>query len=180
LERHGIEQYSFRANWLPDGKRIIFLAREPGHNWRFYIQDIEGGAPPRPVSPEGVTGPGYELLVSPDGKYFIGANAQGTRSLYSLSGADAIPIMGLPPGDSVIGWNTDGRSVYVSQTQEMPLKVYRLNLSTGRKELLKEVMPADAAGIFWPNSILITPDGRGYVYKLQRILSDLYLVEGLK
>ncbi len=180
LERHGIEQYSFRASWLPDGKRIIFLAREPGHNWRFYIQDIEGGAPPRAVSPEGVTGPGYELLVSPDGKSFIGANAQGTRSLYSLAGAEPSPIMGLPPSDSVIGWNTDGRSVYVSQTQEMPLKGYRLNLSNGRKELLKEVMPADTAGIFWPNSIFITPDGRGYVYKLQRILSDLYLVEGLQ
>jgi hypothetical protein len=62
----------------------------------------------------------------------------------------------------------------------MPIKVFRLDLATGRRELLKEVMPNDTTGIFWPNSIFVTPDGKGYVYKLQRHLSDLYLVEGLK
>jgi Tol biopolymer transport system component len=179
LERHGIEQYSFRGNWLPDGKRVIFLAREPGHDWRFYIQDIEGGAP-RPVTSEGVSVPGYALLVSPDGKTFVGADAQGTRSLYSTDGGEARLIPGLQTDDEVIRWSADGRSLYVGQVQQMPIKVFRLDLASGRKELLKEVMPTDPAGIFWPNSIFITPDAKGYVYKLQRHLSDLYLVEGLK
>jgi hypothetical protein len=62
----------------------------------------------------------------------------------------------------------------------MPIKVYRLDSSTGHKELLKEITPADPAGIFWPNNIFMTPDGKCYVYKLARFLSDLYLVEGLK
>jgi hypothetical protein len=52
--------------------------------------------------------------------------------------------------------------------------------STGRKELLREVIPADSAGIFWPNFILMTPGGKGSVYSVTRVLSDLYLVEGLK
>lgn len=179
LERHNIEQYSFRGNWLPDGKRIVFLAREPGQNWRFYIQDIEGGGP-RSIQSEGVTATGYGLLVSPDGKSVTGADAQGTPTLYSLEGGAPRPIPGLERGDNVIRWSTDGRSLYVAQKQTVPIKVYRLDLSTGRKDLLKEVMPTDTAGIFWPNSIIVTPDGRGYVYKLQRLLSDLYLVEGLK
>ena len=62
----------------------------------------------------------------------------------------------------------------------MPLRVYRFDPATGRKELLKEVLPVDPAGIFWPNSIFMTPDGKGYVYSVRRVLSDLYLVEGLK
>jgi Tol biopolymer transport system component len=179
LERHGIEQYSFRGNWLPDGKRIVFLGREPGLNWRFYIQDVEGGGP-RSIPSEGVIATGYGLLVSPDGKYVTGADARGTPTLYSLDGGAPRPIPGLERGDNVIRWSTDGRSLYVAQEQTVPIKVYRLDLSTGRKDLFKELTPADTAGIFWPNSIIVTPDGRGYVYKLQRLLCDLYLVEGLK
>ncbi len=35
--------------------------------------------------------------------------------------------------------------------------------------------------IFWLNSIIVmTPDGKGYVYSVRRVLSDLYVVEGLK
>lgn len=179
LERHGIEQYSFKGNWLPDGKRIIFLAREPGQGWRFYIQDIEGGSP-RSIPSEGVTATGYGLLVSPGGKLVTGADAKGTPTLYSLEGGAPRSIPGLESGDNVVRWSADGRSLYVAQEQSIPIKVYRLDLSTGRKDLLKEVMPTDTAGIFWPNSIIVTPDGRGYVYKLQRLLCDLYLVEGLK
>jgi len=41
-------------------------------------------------------------------------------------------------------------------------------------------MPADAAGLNSPNFILMTPDGKGYAYSVSRILSDLYVVEGLK
>ena len=59
------------------------------------------------------------------------------------------------------------------------MKVYRLELATGRKELWRTLMPADAAGV----SSLIpgpTPDGSSYQYSYTRTLSDLYLVEGVK
>jgi hypothetical protein len=50
----------------------------------------------------------------------------------------------------------------------------------GRRELLKEVLPVDLAGVFLRNNIFLTPDGKGYVYSVERVLSDLYVVEGLK
>ena len=40
-------------------------------------------------------------------------------------------------------------------------------------------MPADAAGVN-QIGVIPTPDGDGYVYTFNRILSDLYLVEGVK
>jgi hypothetical protein len=54
--------------------------------------------------------------------------------------------------------------------------------------LWKELRPADAAGLVsvaldlegYPPQILITPEGRTYVYKYFRALSDLFLVEGLR
>jgi hypothetical protein len=53
-------------------------------------------------------------------------------------------------------------------------------LSTGKRKLWKELVPADAAGIDTIRGITITPDARAYVYGYIRTLSDLYVVEGLK
>jgi len=40
--------------------------------------------------------------------------------------------------------------------------------------------PADPAGVSQIGPIVMTPDGRSYIYGYHRTLSDLYLVEGLK
>jgi len=180
LERGPIEQYA-GAGWFPDGKRIALQGREPGRGWRYYIQDVEGGGP-RPFTPEGTTsGAVYAIMISTDGKFVVGINAEQKALIYPVErGASPRPILGLDPEDVVIRWGADGHSLLVERTGEMPIKVYRLDPSTGHKELLKEITPADPAGIFWPNEITMTPDGKWYVYKLNRFLSDLYLVEGLK
>jgi Tol biopolymer transport system component len=179
LEHGPIEQYGKRSGWSPDGKRVIFLGREPGRDWRCYLQGIEGGLP-QPITPESATGSSGEIFISPDGRFVIASDAQHQRSLFPVEGGAPQPISRLEGEDQVIGWSSDGRSLYLARTQEMPIRVYRFDPSTGRKELLKEVMPADPAGIFWPNSIRLTPDGKAYAYSVRRILSDLYVVKGLK
>jgi sugar lactone lactonase YvrE len=110
----------------------------------------------------------------------IASDAQHQRAFYPVEGGAPPPIADLNSSDEVIGWSGDGRSLYVARTREMPIRVYRFDPSTGGKELLKEILPADAAGVWWPNSILMTPDGTGYVYSVRRVLSELYVVEGLK
>ncbi len=179
LERGPIEQYSVGARWFPDGKRIVFQGREPGHDWRYYIQSVEGGLP-RPITPEGTTRTRRGIFISPDGRWVIASDTQHQRSFYPVEGGAPQPISHLESEDEIIGWSSDGRSLYLARTQEMPIRVYRFDPALGRKELQKEVMPADPAGIHWPNYILLTPDGKGYVYSVRRTLSDLYLVEGLK
>jgi hypothetical protein len=42
------------------------------------------------------------------------------------------------------------------------------------------VGPADPAGVRRIENVLVTPDGRHYVYTFARFASDLYLAEGLK
>jgi serine/threonine protein kinase/Tol biopolymer transport system component len=179
LERGPIEQYSGATSWFPDGKRVIFQGREPGHNWRYYLQIIEGG-PPRPITPEGTIGTLQGIFISPDSGLVIASDAQHQRSLYPVEGGAPKPISHLESADEILGWSGDGHSLYLAQTQEMPIRVYRFDPATGRRELLKEVMPADPAGIFAPNNIFMTPDGKGYVYSVRRMLSNLYVVEGLK
>jgi hypothetical protein len=58
--------------------------------------------------------------------------------------------------------------------------VYRLNLNNGQRTLWKQLMPPDPAGVEYVGPILPTPDGKAYVYGYRRMLSDLYVVDGLK
>src|SRR5262249_42114483 len=56
------------AGWLPDGRRVVFSAREKGEGDRIYVQAIDGGEP-RPISPQGVTLLSFGACVSPDGHF---------------------------------------------------------------------------------------------------------------
>ncbi|HXY49769.1 MAG TPA: hypothetical protein VEI01_09995 [Terriglobales bacterium] len=41
-------------------------------------------------------------------------------------------------------------------------------------------MPAYTSGVTDIGPILVTPDGKSYLYEYGRTLSDLYVVEGIK
>jgi hypothetical protein len=73
-----------------------------------------------------------------------------------------------------------GKSLFVYSLSGFAMKVSRLDVATGRRELVKEVIPPDAAGIFTAPRIIFTPDAKGYIYTTRRYLMDLYLAEGLK
>lgn len=177
LERFGIEQFGYGTAWLPDGKTIVFSGKESGRSLRSYLQSVDRGAP-RPVTPDGFLG----TLVSPDGQFLLARDQAEKKALavYPLNGGEARPIPGLEDEDRVIRWALDGRSLYVYRPRERPLKLFKLNLATGQKEPGKEIMPVDLAGIRGPINVLMTPDGRGYIYAFTRYLSDLYLVKGLQ
>lgn len=120
------------------------------------------------------------ISISPDSRLVIALDAQHQRSFYPIEGGAPQPISGLESEDEIIGWSSDGHSIYLAHSQEMPISVFRFDPSTRRRDLLKEITPTDLAGIFWLNSVLMTPDGKGYVYSIRRVLSDLFVVEGLK
>lgn len=78
----------------------------------------------------------------------------------------------------MIGWCADGRSVFVRTSATNPLKIYRLDLSSGRQELWREFSVSDiGAGAI---RVIPTPDGKSYVYGYTRYSSDLFIAEGLK
>ena len=59
-------------------------------------------------------------------------------------------------------------------------RVYRVDLDTGNRELWKELMPVDPGGVERISNVVITPDAKSYAYTFSRLLSDLFVVEGLK
>jgi hypothetical protein len=62
----------------------------------------------------------------------------------------------------------------------MPGHVYQLEIATGRRHLWKTLVPPDAAGVYSIIEFAITPSGHSYFYSYTRLLSQLYLVRGLK
>jgi hypothetical protein len=97
-----------------------------------------------------------------------------------MAGEKLGPAQKLEPGDQVLQWSSDDKSIFINQADGHKARIFRFDLSTGRRTLFREIVPSDAAGYTGPLVPVITPDGSAYAYGGYRILSDLYLVEGLK
>jgi len=166
-----------RAKWLPDGRRFLFSGKEPGHAARIYLQDLSGGKP-TPISPEGIDP--LVLVLSPDGQQVVGIGSDEKAYSYPVAGGEPRAVPGTELGEQPLEWSADAKAIYVYKPGDLPAKVYRLDLSTGHKTLWKELMPSDSAGVSRIGPILLTTDGKSCIYGYHRILSDLYLVEGLK
>jgi hypothetical protein len=80
---------------------------------------------------------------------------------------------------NTLGWSSDGKSIYLS-SQGPTGQFAKLDLATGVIAPWKELRPADPTGVWAVRPSAITPDGKSYVYTFLRVLSDLYLVEGLR
>jgi Tol biopolymer transport system component/predicted Ser/Thr protein kinase len=166
-----------RAAWFPDGKHFLLSGNEAGHGARLYVQDLDGGNP-HPVTPEGTDSLTFSL--SSDGRAVAAVGPDGKGYLYPIPSGEPRPIRGLADGEVPVGWSADANVIYVYLPSDLPAKVYRLNIDTGQRTLWKQLMPPDPAGVEYVGPILPTPDGKAYVYGYRRMLSDLYVVDGLK
>ena len=162
----------------PDGRHLLLQAREPGRGPRLYVQDLAGGSA-RPFTPEGYRTLGIKAL-SPDGATVLVVGPDQKVYLYALAGGEPRVPPGLTNLDNAVAWSEDMRSVYVVRRTERPSRVSRVDLATGKRDFIRELMPSDAAGVINVGPVLMLPDRKSYVFGYQRILSDLHVVQGLK
>jgi hypothetical protein len=90
----------------------------------------------------------------------------------------------LPPleaRETLIRWAADGRSFFTYQSADRKTAIIsRVELASGKREVVKERMPADRAGVTGYDSASISEDGKTIVYSYNRVIGDVYLVDGLK
>jgi hypothetical protein len=163
------------AAWLPDGKNMIVRGAEAGKGRRLYLVDPVRG-PGRAISAEGARD---GMAISPDGKFVAARIGQEIR-ICSVEGTGERPLPGQQLGDVPVSWTGDGSAIYVFRSGPPPVEVFRIAVATGARELWKRLSPPDAAGVETISRVLITPDGKGYVYGYGRRYSDLFVVEGLR
>jgi len=165
----------FNVVWLPDSKSIIFSSAEPGHGDRTYVLEIEGGSL-RAITPEGTLGG----LVTPDGKFVLAIDAKRQRWLFPIAGGEPQKFTVVPnPTERIMGFFPDGKSLRL-RSRSVPVQITRVDIATGKRELWKEIAPADPAGVQSLPVVKFSADGKSYAYTVGRMLSDLYVVDGLK
>ena len=173
--------FDLGAAWLPDGRRVVIAGALPKKGYQLHVIDTLDESV-KPVSPENIWGDAYRpFAVSPDGHYVAGMTKTQTIALYPVD-ANAEPsiVPGIEPGEVPIAWSADGASLFVYRPTALPAQVTRVALATGAREPWKQFSPTDPAGVYKIAPICITPDGTAYAYDALRMLSDLYVVDGLR
>jgi len=167
------------CDWTPDGKDILYAASDNGRPSRLWLQDVATGKT-RAFTGEGVEMLLYSHLVSPDSRVIIARGPDKTLALYPLAGGAPQPLPYVRPTEQPLRWSADGKSLYVYTPGTLPAQVDRVDLPDGRREKWKDLVPADTAGVVFLRPPVITPDGKFYVYSYTRVLSELYLVGGIR
>lgn len=141
--------------WFADSRRVVLMGKEPGHKRRSYVYDLEHNEL-RPLTSEGTV----VMLLAPDGKHMlvgeVGSNNQKVE-VRSFEGGESRPFTALKSQDTPISWSADNQAIFTVQ-RGMPVKVFRINLMTGRRELWKELMHPDPAGLLYLHAPSLTPD----------------------
>jgi Tol biopolymer transport system component len=163
--------------WLPDGRRLVAFGPGPGERSRGWVIDAEDGTV-RPFTEEGVSVVWEMPVVSPDGTRVVGRNPEGQQRVYRLDGGASESIPGVREGDRVLQWTDDDGALFVGHRVGPVWQVRRLDLRTGRETPWTEIAPRTTAGLrlSW---VYLTPNGRFWAHSYSRLLTDLYVAEGL-
>jgi Tol biopolymer transport system component len=164
------------AAWLPDEDQIVFTGVEAGHGMKLYTESLTTGKP-KAISDEGV---GSTPILSRKGDLVADTGPDRKIYIYPIAGAQPRVVPGIEPGEVPTGWSADDRELFVLLRGDIPARVYRVDIATGKRTLWKSLEPADSAGIDTVGRVNLSLDTKSYVYSYVRTLSDLYLVEGLK
>jgi hypothetical protein len=62
----------------------------------------------------------------------------------------------------------------------LPARVYEVHWENGERQLWKEIVIPDPAGVHGIDWLAMTPDGQSYACSCWQELSVLHLVDGLK
>jgi Tol biopolymer transport system component len=164
--------------WTPDGRSLVVAGADDSGASRLYLKDLTGGEI-RPVTPAGIRFSYDARAISPDGLWVVVTGPEGRLIRYPLTGGEGIPVPGAESGDVAAAWAASGDGLFVYRSGSLPTRVDQLDLTSGERQAWLQLSPADPAGVFNVDKLLITADGESYVYSYRRLLSELVLVDGL-
>ena len=172
LNTSGLEAINV-SQFLPGTLDAIVQGRKKEEAWRLY-EVREGANPPRPVSP--AIGH-WMFAVAPDGRAVVTGDPDNRLTLYPLDGGAPRLLPGLPPPLYALQWSADGKSILVCGA-DLPFRLFRYELATGRSELLRDLVPSDPVSALQIYGATATRDFRTIAYSWERVVvSDLYVGE---
>lgn len=165
------------ADWTSDGRQLVVIGNQSGHPVRCWVQSIDSNVL-RAVTPEGIEGSPVTVGHS---DYVSARDASGVLRLYSIDGSEPITAKGVGATDEVVGHRQDSDTLSVTPDSfAIPLQVFRVNIRSGVRERIASISPGDADGVLRIVDPLIFPGGKQWVATEVRVLSTLYMTDGLK
>jgi hypothetical protein len=163
--------------WLDGAQRYLVFGHVPGKRWQCFVWDAGLGTA-QPLCPEGVPD-AFAYYVSPDRKRLLIPLMQGGWRVYQVDGGAAEEVRGVGPGEAVIGWRADSRSVYAvpdgESSDSIPVSI--VEIANGKRSAWKTIHPAQP--VLEIHDLHVTPDGQAYAYNYVTMQSDLYVARGL-
>ena len=162
-------------SWMPGGKEFVFLGHEGEGPLRGYRVSF-GGGPARPLT--NLPGTHSWNCVSPDGKFVLETSAtpnEPEQNVIVELATNKVRNAPLLQGDQPVQWDQDGAHAFVVQKSDVEATIFRVDLNSGKREVWKQIRPADPAGILSLRSFFVTPSGSAYGYSAARGLSSLYV-----
>jgi eukaryotic-like serine/threonine-protein kinase len=175
VETSGLESInSGWARFLEDGQRIIANGNQQGHASRCYVLELAGGKATA-VTPEGIKcGPS-----SPDNRFVVGVGANSAAAIYPIAGGPSLAIPSLESGFVPVQWSSDGTALFGYHSGELPSKIYKVAIATGKQTVVQELRPGAPAGVVSVSPVIVSRDGTRFAYSYNEALSVLYLISGL-
>ena len=163
------------AQFLANGKQILVNGNEKGRGRRCYVLSVDGGKATA-VTPEGVTcGPS-----SPDSRFLIGVDSNSAVAIYPVMGGPARSIPNLESGFRFIQWSQDGSMIFGYKPGELPSKIYKVEIASGKETTVHQLRPSAQAGIVIVTPVVVSRDGSRFAYSFNQALSTLYLISKLQ
>lgn len=163
------------VSWMPGGKEFVFLGHEGIAPPRAYRVSLDGGPASPLTSREGAQ---FWNQISPDGKFVLQGTSIGMESgqnvILDLATGQVRPAP-IEEGEEPIGWDQDGQHIFVVHEGDGSAIIFRVEAFTGRREVWKQIKPADPAGTLSLSHFYVTPSGNAYAYSAERVLSSLYV-----
>jgi len=118
--------------------------------------------------------------VAPNGHLVFTTSADGSNRLYDLRTGTGRPVRGLRAADRVLRWSPDGKSLWVWQTDTMPMMIERVDNATDQRARLTTLVPQSGQGVTRVVEVGRADDPRVYMYATVVQKSQLFVIEGAR
>ncbi|WP_309669139.1 protein kinase [Gemmatimonas sp.] len=178
---HGEFEAISDAELLGEGSQVMLCGNEPKRSSRCYVLVLASAssspAALRAITPEGVSG----AVVAPDGQTIVARSAESGYRRYSVRDGASAPVAGVAADDAVLRFSPDGQALWVMRVDALPVRLERVDLSTGvRSSLGVSPFAPRRSGMLYVMTVAVADDPRNHVWIEAELVGDVFEVKGLK
>ncbi len=167
------------AGFLPGGEGVLVAGAAGSGGVRLWLAASASG-PAKPLSPPGIDARFSSGVPAPDGRTVAVGMDDGDLLLCPLPEGTPRRLATTPRSLVPFAWLEEGRQLLAFAREGPAARVVRVDPETGSSVPVRTLAPSDTAGVIGIATVRVTPGGKTWAWSYVRVLSELYVAEGLK